>query len=250
MPKDDKTQSADANADAAVPAPEAKQNALASTNVKEEASKPALTSSSAVKERSLPKINKLPPGYIPLWIIALTSLLLNILLINQLLQVRALAAVTIGEAAMILEGFGDETFSYNFTFDDTLNIQTEIPVNETIPVEINEQIDISTVVNVPIRTPLGNTSANVPINTTIPIDLDFEVPLEQTFEVQAAVPISLSVPVEIGVEETPLGGALDEMVANLYDLSAELSQPIVALGAGSQSDNSTTIEVTATPSSE
>lgn len=196
-----------------------------------------------------PQRAKLPPGYIFLWVISLASLLFNFLLIRELLEVRSAAGQAIADAAVIIEGFGGETFTYTFKLEDTLNIQTEIPVDETIPVVIDETLPISTVVNVPINTPLGSTSANVPINTTVPIELDVEVELEQTFEVQAAVPIDLEVPISLSVEETPLAGTLDDIVLNLNRIADDLNRPLISIGSGTDTTDDV-LEVTATPVGE
>jgi len=193
----------------------------------------------------------LPPGYIILWLVTLLSLSLNVFSIRQMVITRQAAAQVVTDAIFVLEGLQDEVFSYTLAVDDTIDFAADLPVDETIPLIIDEQLPINTTVTVPIRTPLGNTSARVPISTIVPVNIETEVTINQTFEVQAAVPVNLDVPIMIAISDTPFAGTLTDVIVRLQTLSADLNSPLI----GGGNNNAQTqvqpqpqvIQVTATP---
>jgi len=162
-----------------------------------------------------------------LWIVALTSLLLNLTLLRQLAAAQATAREAVLNAIDVLDDFQQQRFAYTVTIDENLAVNTDMPVDETIPVSIDETLPINTIVTVPVKLgPLGTTNIDIPISTVIPVNLDFNVEIDQTFRVNTAVPIDLEVPIEIAVEDTPLHGTLSDVKANLQELADDLAQPI------------------------
>lgn len=166
-------------------------------------------------------------SHLLLWIVALTSLLLNLALLRQLAAAQATARQAVLNAIEVLDDFQQQRFVYTVTIDENLVVNTDMPVDETIPVSIDETLPINTTVTVPVKLgPLGTTNIDIPIVTVIPVDLDFNVEIDQTFRVNTAVPIDLEVPIEIAVEDTPLHGTLGDVRANLHELADDLAQPI------------------------
>jgi hypothetical protein len=152
--------------------------------------------------------------YIALWIIALISLVLNILLFAGLFALRATAQQEVRQVAGVLDQISiqesievpiviDQTLPLSLTvpFSDTFEVpidalvpvDTTIPFSETIDVPIREVIHIDTTVNVPF----GSASIPIPIQTDIPIDLDVTVPIDKQVPVVMEIPVNLLVDVPI-----------------------------------------------------
>jgi hypothetical protein len=166
-------------------------------------------------------------SHLLLWIITLASLLLNLSILRELAEAQATARESVLNAIAILDNFQEQRFAYTVTIDETMAVNTDMPVEETIPVSIDETMPINTVVTVPVKLgPLGTTNIDIPIITVIPVGLDFNVEIDQTFQVKTAVPIQLEVPVEIAVEDTPLHASLEDIKTDLYTLADQLSEPI------------------------
>ena len=169
---------------------------------------------------------------LPLWLLTLTSLALNVIILRELVTIRQIARASVTETIEVVNSFQEETFAYTFTVEDVIDVNTDIPFEETIDVPIRDSIAINTSVQVPVNAgPLGSFNVTIPISTVIPIELDVPVEIDRTINVRAAVPIEVDVPVSIAIEETPLSNTLADLEAGLIDLEEELSQPII-LGLG------------------
>lgn len=171
-----------------------------------------------------------PPGYLMLWALVLVSLLVNVVLLRQMLLSRATANLVIEEAVAVIEGLERQSFTHTVIIDDNIAIRTDLPVNQTIPIEINEMLPIQANVNVPVDTRLfGTINLNVPIDTTIPVRFTEEIVIDQTFTVDTAVPIHLEVPIDIAVTDTPLAQTFSDLRARLEIVSEDLNQPLIPL---------------------
>ena len=165
-------------------------------------------------------------GRLLLWLLVSVSILLNLLVINQLLQLRRAAQATVLEASAILGDLKDEQLSLTIPIDQTIIIDTDLPVEETISVPIQTELPISTTVTATVDAGiLGDIPLDVPIETTVPVDLVVDVPIEQTFAVRAPVSLELEVPVEITVSDTPLYDTLEQAQTALEALAAQLDAP-------------------------
>lgn len=152
--------------------------------------------------------------YLALWIIALISLLLNVLLFAGLFAFRARAQQEVRNVSRALDEINiqdsidvpiviDQTLPLSMTipFSDTYEVpinaivpvNTSIPFSETIDVPINEVINIDTTVNVPF----GGASLPIPIQTDIPINLQVTVPISKQVPVVMEIPVNLLVNVPI-----------------------------------------------------
>jgi hypothetical protein len=160
---------------------------------------------------------------LPLYLLVTISLILNAVVIRQLILVRVGAQRAIEDTILLLEDFKKQTFSYTFVVDDTLLIDSDLPVDETIPVRIQDTIPINTTVVVPVDTRFfGIIDLQVPIRTSVPVDIQAEVNINQTFRVNTTVPIYVEVPVAITVAETPLFDAIGDVQAGLDQLSRNI----------------------------
>ena len=190
------------------------------------------------EEPERPKLQWSRISTLLLWVLVLTSLTLNIIVIQQLLEARKLARQAIEDTILVLRNFEERQFEYTFVVDDTIIVDTDLPINETLPITIDEDLPINTTVQVPVTVPLvGRTVLDIPINTVIPIELEFDVIIDQTFAINTAVPIYLEQPVSIAVEETLLSDSIDEAQERLELLADELSEPIIALPGGGGPDD-------------
>ncbi|GAB4474191.1 MAG: hypothetical protein Kow00124_13900 [Anaerolineae bacterium] len=167
--------------------------------------------------------------YLLLWVVALSSLLLNVLILRQLTLAWGITRQAVNDALVVVQGFEGERFSYTVKVEDTIRINTTLPVQATIPVVVEDTLPINTVVTVPFSTPLGSFPINVPIVATVPVSLETTIPLDQSFPVDVSVPIALEVPVEIAISETPLASTLDEIERSLLALSKRLETPLPGL---------------------
>lgn len=168
-----------------------------------------------------------PVGYLALWLVALSSLMLNVFVIRELLLSREAVLTVIDDAITVVQELQTQSIDYTFTYSDTVIVEADIPVNETIPVDIEQVIPIDTVVNVPVTIPLlGRYTIAIPIQTDIPVHIQDEVTLEKTFYVYTAVPIELEMPVSIPITSISLFQTLEDLEARLEGYRASLTQPI------------------------
>lgn len=171
-----------------------------------------------------------PFAYLLLWVLVLLSLLMNVVLLRQAIRWRQTANLIIDEAVAVLDGLERQSFTHTIIIDDNIAVQTDLPVNQTIPVEIDEMLPIQADVTVPVDTRLfGTINLNVPIDTTVPVQFTEEIVINQTFSVDTTVPIHLEVPIDIAVANTPFADTLNDLQARLELVSEELNQPLIPL---------------------
>lgn len=154
--------------------------------------------------------------YILLWLLVLTSLGLNVYLIDSLNTARERARTEVVAAGERLDDLDvgdyelpieiDETLPISFTvpFSDTfiVPISTTIPVSATVPfsdtieVPIRANIPINATVSVPLPA-IGNIPIPIPIVTNIPIALDVSVPISRSIPVELDIPVNLTIEVPV-----------------------------------------------------
>lgn len=166
---------------------------------------------------------KRPLDYYLLWIVAVISLGLNVVIIVSLLNVRRQAAVAFGEAAQTVANLKSSTIEYVVPIDNEIPVAMDVPVKFTVTVPINQTIPIDTTVKVPIELPIvGQRVIDVPISTRIPVNLTVEVPIDKTLPVNMTVPVNLDVPIKIRIADTPLAQTLGDVELILIGLSEEM----------------------------
>ena len=156
--------------------------------------------------------------YIILWIIALASLFMNLLLVVTLLSFRARAG---NEIAAVANSLGDiqlEDVELPIKVDQTLTISMTVPfsdtffvpISQTVPISmsilftdnievpIHTVIPINTTINVPINLGIGPPiNLPIPINTEFPVNLDIVVPISRTIPISTTIPVILDVVIPI-----------------------------------------------------
>ena len=192
-----------------------------------------------------------------LWVIAIISLLFNILLVVGLFSVRDNARQQVTEAADSLASVQLEPQQLEVVIDQELAISLTVPfsdtfvvpVSQTIPVSlsvlfedniqvpIEEVIPINTTVVVPVTIPIIGqlVDLDIPIATNIAIDFDVDVPISRTIPISTSIPVvfDVDVPVQSDVPieavvpvnmEIPVTVPLDEF--GLEDLIGQIEQAL------------------------
>src|SRR5512139_564601 len=93
----------------------------------------------------------LPPGYIALWIMTILSLLFNVVILLQFVLLRQVALQAVDDAIAMVDNLQNTTLTYTARVDDTVPINADLELNESIPVPINETLPINANVSVPVR---------------------------------------------------------------------------------------------------
>lgn len=163
-----------------------------------------------------------PLDYWLLWIIALASFTFNLYLVRAYLDLRTRAARQLVAVVQMVGEFRRSSFDYTFNIDEELPVKASIPVDFTVQVPVKHSLPIATTVTIPIETFLGTYRFNAPIYTTIDVDFNVDVPVNQIIDFQTTVPVKFDVPVSIAFADTPLGPVLDEVYGKLVDLAGEL----------------------------
>jgi hypothetical protein len=201
---------------APAPAPQPQVQPQAKPEVKAEAK--------AQAQKPIFQPAKLPNAF---WTVAsVFSLIVNLILIVVLVIVaRQLFALKAIVGDKLLGGLYE-----NFIYMDQAHIQTNITVEDSIPINFTLPISTDTVVVLNQNTPINganvritsggltiNSPANIvlPAGTSLPVHLQLEVP------VSVEVPIKLNVPVDIPLENTELHKpfiGLQQVVAPFYQM--------------------------------
>jgi len=158
-----------------------------------------------------------------LWGLALTSLALNLLVLRQLALAWGLTREAVHDAIVVLEEFEKQSFTYTVVVDDTIEVNTDMPIKTTIPVEVDETIPVGGTARVPLETPFGTFNVDVPFGVSVPLDLTVDVVIDENFPLDTEIPIYLEVPIEIAIRDTPLAGTLRDLRTRLVALEERLT---------------------------
>lgn len=148
-----------------------------------------------------------------LWMIALLSLAINIVIIAGLVIAIGAARAFAGSAADKLEALGNSTIATTVRVNREITVDTTVPFAYSDNIVIEQNLPIDTVVNIKQEVPvIGLIDFNVPIKTSVPINLKVPVSIKQSIPVKATVPINFDVPVAVQIRDTPLKAQIDEFV--------------------------------------
>ena len=150
-----------------------------------------------------------------LTVLTLLSLMLNGVVIYALVQAQQTMHGIVSDAREMVSQLADHTFTYTVEVDQEFPISTEFPFSQTMTVPVNTVVPVNTKVVVPIDLGFTTYRLTVPVNTVFPVDMDFTIPVSQVVDITTVVPMSMALPVEIAVPETPLAGYLEEVDAML-----------------------------------
>jgi len=160
-------------------------------------------------------------------LLTLLSLAANGVVVFGLLRARDIALDAVTDARQQVKSLGRDTIAYTFELDQEIPIAATVPVEEEVIVPINTSVPISTSVTVPVNTGvLGTYNIDVPVQTVIPVDLQFDVPVSQTVDISTTVRLQTEVPIRIPIDETPLAEYLDDLDNSLGSLERRLRRPL------------------------
>lgn len=174
-------------------------------------------------------------AYLPaFWTVAsVISLLFNVVLLVVLVGVlRNLGSL---DAAQLGSGVLGGLYT-NFERMDQAHIKTSIPIQATIPLDLNVPVQTTTgitlaeAVSIPgahvrINTALFNIDA--PANVTLPAGTSMNVTMGFSVPVKTDLPVSLNVPVDIPLQQTDLHPALvglQDTIRPIYCMVTPLAQ--------------------------
>jgi hypothetical protein len=197
-----------------------------------------------VRAQGLPRIRSLPPGYMVLCFVTILSLVLNLLILTQLMAARQVVREAVADAIAMVSDFQDTTLSYTATIDDTIPVNADLALKETIPVPINETLPINASVSVPVQVgPFGSYNVAIPISGTVPVNTTLTVALDQPLHIETTIPVHLDVPIQVAVKDTPLAATLDNMMTRLEALALRLDGPLLFGGSPQAAPSSTSESV-------
>lgn len=163
------------------------------------------------------------PGYLLLWLLVILSLLLNLLMLAQFVRLQRTAQEALAQTSAMLADLQSQTITLTIPIHETVVIDTDLPIDETITVPIRTEVPVATSVTVPVDAGvLGEIPVTIPIRTTIPVNLSTEVPIDQTFAIHTPVTLDMEIPVEIVVADTPLYDTLETARQTLDGVTAQL----------------------------
>jgi hypothetical protein len=169
-----------------------------------------------------------PLDYWLLWLVALASLALNILLVVALLGARRQAGEGALAASHAVGSLRQSSIDYQVHVAQSVPVVLSIPISETVKVPINTTLPIDTQATIPLETPIGTFPITIPIQAVVPVDLQTEVPIRLTVPVSTTVPVELDVPIHLAIADTELGEALAQAQASLESLAGELGADAAA----------------------
>ena len=158
-----------------------------------------------------------------LWMIAVTSLILNLALVGAIAYGIytgiGIGRTFAGTAANQLAAFSDSTFSTTVRVQHTINIDTSVPFEYADTISIDQVVPIKTTVAVAQEFPIiGILKFDVPIDTSVPISRSVPIRIERKVPISLSVPIDFEVPVAVKLADTPVKPQIDAVVETLRAL--------------------------------
>lgn len=152
-------------------------------------------------------------------VLSVASLLLSASLVYGLWSMRGMALDGLDSAISALDGLEGEGFQYEYHFQQTIPVDQSIPFKQDIIFPFKGDVPINTTVRVPIEAgALGTFVIDVPIDTTVYVSTTVPVSIDQSFDVQAEIPVDMMIPIEIQFDDPELSGLVDNARAWLMSL--------------------------------
>ncbi|MEJ2212008.1 MAG: hypothetical protein P8129_23655 [Anaerolineae bacterium] len=162
-------------------------------------------------------------------IVALVSLALNAFLLYALLDVRQAAMDGLDAGLNSLERLEGEGFHYEYSFQDTLPVAVEIPVQQEMIFPFKGNFPINTTIQVPINAGvLGTFVIDVPIDTNVPVDVEVPIQISQTVAVSTSIPLSMTVPIDVTADDPAIQGFIDGLRQWLLELRQSFDVDILS----------------------
>jgi len=163
-----------------------------------------------------------PLDYYLLWLVALSSLAINVFLIRSLLIVRYQAGEAASQAAQAVAKLRVSSIDHTLLVEQDVTISVVVPISTTVTVPINTVIPLNTQVTVPLQTPFGEIPVTLPVEASIPVNLLTTVPVTASVPIETVVPVALDIPVHIVISDTLFGRSLKSSEDYLKQLAITL----------------------------
>ncbi len=168
-----------------------------------------------------------PLDYYLLWLVALTSLAINVFLLRSLLIVRHQAGEAAAQAAQSVAKLRESSIDYVVTVQKDVPISVVVPISTTVTVPINAIIPLNTQVTVPLQTPFGEFPVSLPVQASIPVNLQTTVPVTALVPFETVVPVVLDIPVHLVISDTAFGQSLKLSEDYLNQLAVSLQTSLL-----------------------
>ncbi len=198
------------------------------------------------ESKSQPPDKQTGPRLIYLYIAVGISLLANAILVVALVMMsNRINSLTPNMNDLLSGLYGNFTGMDAASITTTITVQTQVPMNFTLPIEQNTNVLLTEDLAIPhayVVINSGGLSINAPASITLPAGTSLPVALNVAVPVQISIPLTLQVPVNIPLSQTGLHQSLiglQETVRSYYcqvDKNAHDSQGVYLC---QPSDNST-----------
>ncbi len=157
-----------------------------------------------------------------LWLIALLSLALNVVIIGIVIAAALFLRGIAGQAADKLEALGNSTIATNVRVNRDIAIDITVPFDYVTEIPIEQNVPIETTVKIQQDVPLiGEVNFDVPIKTNVPISVKVPINIKRSIPIKTSIPLNIDVPVAIQVRDTPLKAQIDEFVTILRSVAGK-----------------------------
>ncbi len=168
---------------------------------------------------SAPSHRSAPPL---LWIIALTSLVLNLILCGVIAGAVGAVRRFAGQSADQLEALGNSTIATTVRLNEAVRIDTRVPFTFSNQIPVRQNVSIKTVVPFSQDVPLlGPVKFDIPIEFTVPVSMTVPIEINQDIRINSDVPVQIEAPVTIQIRDTPLKQQIDQLVSTLRGLAGQ-----------------------------
>lgn len=143
-------------------------------------------------------------------VLAIVSIVLNVLLIVRLNQARLGVLLMLDEVSRSLDALPEASFRQTVHIKQTVPVAGELPLNQDFTVPINTSVPIRTTAHLNVTTPLGPVDVPVAIDTSVPVNLQVPLTFNRTVPYSLTVPIDLEVPIEIHLRDVGIEGGIKQ----------------------------------------
>lgn len=160
---------------------------------------------------------------IVLAVFILFSTLLSAITFVVVYNTRSVLRGQLETATRQLAAARQQTVRYDFPLQQTFPFSTSIRINETLDVPIDMIVPVRQQITVPVEVPLvGNVELPVTLNFDVPVSTTVSVVLDREIPIETSVDLDTVVPLELQLDQPPLGDVLRELEEALRDLLGQL----------------------------
>jgi hypothetical protein len=159
---------------------------------------------------------------ITLALLLLISLALHAWTIATLLNIRQTARNEMLALTSEIAAARTDTIELEVPINQRFPVNTTVEIQEDIVVPVDTTVNVNQQVSFPIATPFGNTVITFPVQATVPVSTTIPVTIDETFSISTEVLVDMRLPINLPIDETPIGGYLEQLQRRLETLISEL----------------------------